>query len=83
MKTMRVLTSLLVALWFGVGWAQMSVLTQMPVLSALEQLLRGEPPITTSLNDAVTDVPFLDDFNSSRGLIPRRLRRSSLYKLMR
>lgn len=83
MKTMRVLTSLLVALWFGVGWVQMSVLTQMPVLSGLEQLLRGEPPIMTSLNDAVTDVLFLDDFNSSRGLIPRRLRRSSLYKLMR
>lgn len=63
MKTTRVLTRLLVGLWCVVGWVQMPVLAQLPVLPDLEQLLRGEPPITTSLNDAVTGVPFLDDFN--------------------
>lgn len=46
-----------------VGWVQIAALAQMPVLPSLEQLLRGEPPITTSLNDAVTEEPFLDDFN--------------------
>ncbi len=60
MKTTHVLARLLVGLWCVVGWAQGPVLAQLP---SLEQLLRGEPPITTSLNDAVTDVPFLDDFN--------------------
>ncbi len=63
MKTMRVLTRLLVALWFGVGWVQVPALAQLPLWPSLEQLLQGERPITTSLNDAVTDVPFLDNFN--------------------
>ncbi|GEM84950.1 hypothetical protein [Meiothermus hypogaeus] len=63
MKTMRVITRLLVALWFLAGWVQLPALAQLPLWPSLEQLLQGEPPITTSLNDAVTDVPFLDDFN--------------------
>jgi len=30
---------------------------------SVEKLLEGKPPITTSLADAVTEVPFLDDFD--------------------
>ncbi|WP_337868616.1 hypothetical protein [Meiothermus sp.] len=65
MKTTHVLTRLLVALWFGAGWVQVPALAQLPLWPSLEQILQGEPPITTSLNDAVTEVPFLDGFNPS------------------
>lgn len=65
MQTMRVLTRLLVVSWFGAGWVQLPALAQLPLWPSLEQLLQGEPPITTSLNDAATDIPFLDDFNPS------------------
>jgi hypothetical protein len=30
---------------------------------SLSRFLEGEPPLSTSLDDAVTEVPFLDDFN--------------------
>jgi FecR protein len=30
---------------------------------SINRLLEGEPPVSTSLSDAVTEVPFLDDFN--------------------
>lgn len=65
MKTTHVLTRVLVALWFGAGWVQVPALAQLPLWPSLEQILQGEPPITTSLNDAVTEVPFLDGFNPS------------------
>ncbi|MBW1715991.1 MAG: hypothetical protein JRJ77_09230 [Deltaproteobacteria bacterium] len=35
----------------------------LPKIPSLEGILEGEPPITTSLSDAVTEVPFLDDFD--------------------
>jgi YD repeat-containing protein len=42
---------------------------------SLKRLLEAEPPISTSLDDAVTEVPFLDDFNppepSPMTLLPR------------
>jgi len=31
--------------------------------AGVPKILKGEPPITTSLSDAVTEVPFLDDFD--------------------
>jgi hypothetical protein len=36
---------------------------EVPKIPALADILKGEPAITTSLSDAVTEVPFLDDFN--------------------
>lgn len=35
----------------------------------LDEILQSEPPITTSLSDAVTEVPFLDDYDLD-GAIP-------------
>jgi hypothetical protein len=34
-----------------------------PKIPKLDDLLKGEPPVTTSLKDAVYGVPFLDDFD--------------------
>lgn len=42
---------------FLVGCAGVSKIT------GVDEILQKEPPITTSLADAVTEVPFLDDFN--------------------
>ena len=32
-------------------------------IPGLDDILRGEPPLTTGIRDAVTEVPFLDDYN--------------------
>jgi hypothetical protein len=32
-------------------------------IPGLDKILKSEPPITTNVNDAVTEVPFLDDFD--------------------
>ena len=34
-----------------------------PKIPGLDDILKKEPPVTTSLEDAVTEVPFLDDYN--------------------
>ena len=34
-----------------------------PKIPSLDKILKREPPITTSLSDAVTEIPFLDDFD--------------------
>ena len=47
----------------------------LPKILSLEGILEGAPPITTSLSDAVTEVPFLDDFDPkyfvSMTILPR------------
>lgn len=44
-------------------------------IPGLDKILKSEPPITTSINDAVTEVPFLDDFDPQfllpMALLPR------------
>ena len=32
-------------------------------IPGLDDILKGEPPLTTGIRDAVTEVPFLDDYN--------------------
>jgi hypothetical protein len=34
-----------------------------PKIPGLDDILKKEPPITTSISDAVTEIPFLDDFD--------------------
>lgn len=40
-----------------------------PKIPGLENILKREPPVTTSLSDAVSEVPFLDDYDPD-GAIP-------------
>ena len=46
-----------------------------PKIPGLDDILKKEPPVTTSLEDAVTEVPFLDDYNPTvampMSLLPR------------
>lgn len=42
---------------------------KIPGIPGLDSLLKEDPPITTSLKDAVTEVPFLDEFNP-RSAVP-------------
>lgn len=56
----------------GILLASIAFLVQcggVPKIPSLEGILEGEPPITTSISDAVTGVPFLDDFDPV-GAIP-------------
>jgi hypothetical protein len=59
--------ALLASLALGLVWAQkipgLGRVKQKLEKFSLDSLLKGEPPISTSLKDAVTEVPFLDDFN--------------------
>ena len=59
--------SLLAGVALGFVWAQkipgLGRVKQKLEKFSLDSLLKGEPPISTSLKDAVTEVPFLDDFN--------------------
>lgn len=59
--------SLLAGVALGLVWAQkipgLGRIKQKLEKFSLDSLLKGEPPISTSLKDAVTEVPFLDDFN--------------------
>jgi len=59
--------SLLACMSLGLVWAQkipgLGRVKQKLEKFSLDSLLKGEPPISTSLKDAVTEVPFLDDFN--------------------
>ena len=41
---------------------QLSKLNPLKKSGAVEKLLKGDPPLTTGLSDAVTEVPFLDGF---------------------
>jgi len=36
---------------------------KLPAIPGLDLLIKEEPPITTSLSDALTEIPFLDNFN--------------------
>ena len=62
-----VVLSLAVSLSVGLVWAQkipgLGRVKQKLEKFSLNHLLEGEPPVSTSLVDAVTEVPFLDDFN--------------------
>jgi hypothetical protein len=62
-----VVLSLAVSLSVGLVWAQkipgLGRVKQKLEKFSLNHLLEGEPPVSTSLADAVTEVPFLDDFN--------------------
>jgi len=59
--------ALLASLTLGLVWAQkipgLGRVKQKLEKFSLNSLLKGEPPISTSLKDAITEVPFLDDFN--------------------
>lgn len=59
--------ALLASLALGLVWAQkipgLGRVKQKLEKFSLDSLLKGEPPISTNLKDAVTEVPFLDDFN--------------------
>lgn len=59
--------ALLASLALGLVWAQkipgLGRVKQKLEKFSLNHLLEGEPPVSTSLVDAVTEVPFLDDFN--------------------
>jgi hypothetical protein len=51
----------------GILVAQLPSLPKIPKgvtekIPDLNKILEGEPPVTTSINDAVTDIAFLDDF---------------------
>lgn len=60
-----------------VGLAQVpKVKLKIPkMIPGLETILKSKPPLTTGISDAVTEVPFLDDFNPeftrSMSLLPR------------
>ena len=64
-------------LFLGFGLAQIPKLKiKIPKrIPGLDKILKREPVLTTSISDAVTGVPFLDDYNpkitSSLGLEPR------------
>ncbi len=38
-------------------------------IPSLENLLKEEPPITSNINDARSEVPFLDDFKPQQGVL--------------
>jgi len=62
-----VLAGLLLVM-FGTILAQFPKLPEVPKglsekLPGLDKILKKEPPVTTGLSDAVTEVPFLDDYN--------------------
>ncbi len=68
---------LLVCLGAAPGLSQLPSLPSLPGLPipGIDRLTRAERAITTSLNDAVTEVPFLDDFNPRDAAPLRRLQR--------
>ncbi len=58
----------LVIIMFGTILAQLPKLPEVPKelgekLPGLDKILKKEPPVTTGLKDAVTEVPFLDDYD--------------------
>ncbi len=67
LAAVSVVLSLAAALSLGFVWAQkipgLGRVKQKLEKFSLNHLLEGEPPVSTSLVDAVTEVPFLDDFN--------------------
>jgi len=58
----------------GTGMAQFEKLKlKIPIkIPGLNKILKSKPPLTTSIEDAVTEVPFLDDFNPE-GALPMSL----------
>lgn len=67
MKNMRSRLLVLCAclLTFGVllGQVRLPKIKIPKDIPGLDDILKGEPPLTTSIEDAVTEVPFLDDYN--------------------
>jgi len=62
---------------FGLPDIPVEIPTEVPIkIPGLDQILKEEPALTTSLADARTGVPFLDDFNpigfSEMSYLPRR-----------
>jgi len=53
----------------GTSESQWSKIKGLDKIFATEDLFSKEPPLTTSLDDAVTEVPFLDDYDGM-GVIP-------------
>ncbi len=70
---------LLVCLGTGPGLSQLPRLPSLPGLPipGTDRLTRAERAVTTSLTDAVTEVPFLDEFNPRDAAPLRRLQRGS------
>jgi hypothetical protein len=58
----------LLVVFYGIVLAQFPELPKVPKLISdkipgLDKILQSQPPITTNIKDAVTEVPFLDDFD--------------------
>lgn len=68
---------LFVCMGLSPGFSQLPSLPSLPSLPipGIDRLTRAERAITTSLSDAVTEVPFLDDFNPRDAAPVRRLQR--------
>ena len=68
----RYALGVLVLVIAGTVWVQCAGIPKIP---GLNDILKKEPPVTTSLADAVTEVPFLDDYNPKvampMSLLPR------------
>jgi len=65
--TLMLVTVLFILTLTGVMFAQIPSLPKIPdgvidKIPDLSNVLEGEPPITTSINDALTDIAFLDGF---------------------
>lgn len=53
-------------------WAQLPKLPKVPTdiserIPNLQDIMKGEDPVSTNLSDAVTEIPFLDDFDLDGG----------------
>lgn len=69
-KTKRSLLLAATAVALPFAYAQISLpKPKIPTIPGLDALLKEDPPITTSLKDAITEVPFLDGY-TPRSAVP-------------
>jgi len=75
----RILLLSFLLIFVNSGQAQIKkILKKVPKkIPGIESILRSEPPISTSIQDAVTEIPFLDDFNPQRPFPMTALPRTS------
>lgn len=75
----RILLLSFILFFVSSGQAQFKkILKKVPIkIPGLESILKSKPPISTSIQDAVTEVPFLDDFNPQHPLPMTVLPRTS------